>query len=390
MLPGTTYTLGIEDGAFLDTSGSVINDILSGLADSTFTTVADTIAPDIVGNISILDGAIDVAVDAGISFDLGETVTAVAGKNITLTDGDGNVITIAADDETQVSILGGVVTIKPTNDLLTATNYTVAIEDGAFIDLGDNLFDGILADDGALNFTTEAINIPDITGTISILDGAEDVAVDANISLNLGEAVTAVSGKNITLTPIGGGDVITIAVDDTTQVSILGDLVTINPNNDLLSGTEYTLEIDSGAFINGAVNAVDDILNGLLGDGALNFTTVADMIAPVITGDISILDGAEDVAVDAGISFDLGETVTAVSGKKITLTPIGGGEVIEINADDTTQVSILGGLVTIKTTNDLLPDTGYTLAIESGAFIDLAGNLFDGIVRRYFELHYSC
>ncbi|MGB3758891.1 MAG: Ig-like domain-containing protein, partial [Rivularia sp. (in: cyanobacteria)] len=167
------------------------------------------IVPDLITNLT--DNAIDVAVDADISFNLGEDVTAVDGKNITITPGVGEPINIAANDQTQVSIAsGGVVTINPTLELLNGTNYTVAIEDGAFIDVNGNAVDGILATDGTLNFTTIAAIVPEITGAISILDNAIDVAVNADISFNLGKDVTAVNGKNITITA-GGGEVITIA-----------------------------------------------------------------------------------------------------------------------------------------------------------------------------------
>ena len=102
---------------------------------------------------------------------MGEDVTAVAGKNITITDEDGNITTIAADDP-QVIINGGVVTINPTSDLINGKTYTVAIEEGAFIDASNNEFDGTLATDGTFNFTTVAAPVtptptPDPTITLS-------------------------------------------------------------------------------------------------------------------------------------------------------------------------------------------------------------------------------
>ncbi len=376
LLNGTNYTVAIEDGAFIDVNQNAVDGILATDGTLNFTTIP-AIAPDIAGDISILDNAIDVAVDADISFNLGEDVTAVDGKNITITAGGGEVITIAANDATQVSITSGVVTINPTLELLNGTNYTVAIEDGAFIDGAGNAVDGILATDGTLNFTTIAAIVPEITGAISILDNAIDVAVNADISFNLGKDVTAVNGKNITITA-GGGEVITIAANDATQVSITSGVVTINPTIELLNGTNYTVAIEDGAFIDVNGNAVDGILAT---DGTLNFTTIAatpvDTIAPAITGAISPSDNAMDVAVDADISFNLGESVTAVNGKNITLTDED-GNVTTIAADDA-QVSITsGGVVTINPTNDLINGKSYTVAIEAGAFIDGAGNEFDG------------
>ena len=382
LLNGTNYTVAIEDGAFIDVNGNAVDGTLAADGTLNFTTIA-AIAPDITGAISILDNAIDVAVDADISFNLGEGVTAVSGKNITITAEGGEVITIAANDDTQVSIASGVVTINPTIELLNGTNYTVAIEPGAFIDVNGNAVDGTLATDGTLNFTTIAAIAPDITGAISILDNAIDVAVDADISFNLGEDVTAVNGKNITITA-EGGEVITIAANDATQVSIASGVVTINPTIELLNGTNYTVAIEPGAFIDVNGNAVDGTLAA---DGTLNFTTIA-AIAPDITGAISILDNAIDVAVDADISFNLGEGVTAVNGKNITITAEG-GEVITIAANDATQVSIASGVVTINPTIELLNGTNYTVAIEPGAFIDVNGNAVDGTLAADGTLNFT-
>ena len=247
LLPGTNYTIEIVDAL-----GDVVEGILSGDDNLNFTTV--------------LDNVTNLPVDANISFDLGENVGEITGKNIAITPDGGEVITIAADDP-QVSILDGVVTINLTNDLLPDTNYIIEIVDA----LGD-VVDGILPGDGILNFITEDTIAPTVTGPISPSDNAMDVAVDADISFNLGESVTPVDGENITITPEGGEPII-IAADDMDQVTINPDgLVTINPTDDLMNGKNYTVTIDPGAFIDDAGN---EFKGKLTTDDAFNFMTVA-------------------------------------------------------------------------------------------------------------------
>ena len=390
---GTTSTdIGIqetdstpEDGSlqlqgngddFSDFTWVAVNNASSGAINNSQTFITpDTTAPSLTGTISPADNGTDVAVNAFISFDLGEDVTAVAGENITITDEDGNVTTIAANDP-QVTINGGVVTINPTADFLNGKEYSVEIEEGAFIDATGNEFDGTLAADGAFNFTTITApdtTAPSLTGTISPADNGTDVAVNAFISFDLGEDVTAVAGENITITD-EDGNVTTIAANDP-QVTINGGVVTINPTADFLNGKEYTVEIEEGAFIDATGNEFDGTLAA---DGAFNFTTITapDTTAPSLTGTISPADNGTDVAVNAFISFDLGEDVTAVAGENITITDED-GNVTTIAANDP-QVTINGGVVTINPTADFLNGKEYTVEIEEGAFIDATGNQFDG------------
>ncbi len=116
-----------------------------------------------------------------------------------------------------------------------------------------------------------------------------------------------------------GEDSFRIAADDSSQVTIAGGVVTIDPSFNLMNGKEYTVEIESGAFTDDAGNA----FNGELADGEdYNFTTVAapvtppvtppttpDPITPVSTGSpIGTVDGTMEVINLRGFA---GETVTA-------------------------------------------------------------------------------
>ncbi|MEM7713654.1 MAG: phytase [Cyanobacteria bacterium P01_A01_bin.68] len=102
-----------------------------------------------------------------------------------------------------------------------------------------------------------------------------------------------------------------------------------------------------------------------------------DNTPPTITGNTTPIDNATNIAIDQNISFTFSEDVTAVPQKNITITDED-SNVIKIAANDTTQVAIANGTVTINPNADLINGKQYTIEIESGAFTDTAGNAFDG------------
>ncbi len=382
LMNGKEYTVAIESGAFTDAAGNEFDGTLATDGTFNFTTIAapDTTAPTFSGATTPADNAMDVAVGTNISFTLNEDATPVAGKNITITDEDGTVTTIAADSS-QVTINGGVVTINPTADLINGKEYTVAIESGAFTDAAGNEFNGELATDGAFNFTTIAApdtTAPTFSGTLTPADNSTGVAVGTNISFTLSEDAVAVAGKNITISSDGEDDIVIAA--DSSQVTINGGLVTINPTADLMNGKEYTVEIESGAFTDAAGNEFDGDLGD---DDGFNFTTIAapvttpdDTDAPTFLGTLTPADNSTGVAVGTNISFTLNEDVKAVAGKFIIISE--GEDSFRIAADDSSQVTIAGGVVTINPSFNLMNGKDYTVEIESGAFTDDAGNPFNG------------
>jgi 2',3'-cyclic-nucleotide 2'-phosphodiesterase (5'-nucleotidase family) len=97
-------------------------------------------------------------------------------------------------------------------------------------------------------------------------DGATGVAVGANVVLTFSEAVVAGAG-NFTLSD-GGGDTRVIAIGDASQVTLSGNVVTINPTNDLVSGNVYSLTADAGIVEDAAGNDFAGIAAG-----ALDFST---------------------------------------------------------------------------------------------------------------------
>ena len=219
--------------------------------------------PPVVINLNPANGAPDVSAGANLVATFSESI-AIGSGNITLRnlpdDGPTGDFVIDITDASQVTVSGSTLTINPTGNLATSTQYAVLINDTAIDDLAGNSYVGI-ADNTTWSYTTAA---PDTTDpTLSSTDPANGstVTADTNLAATFSEPIAIGSG-NITLrnlTDGPGGDVI-IAITDGSQVTVSGSVLTINPAADLLLGKDYAVRIDA--------TAIDDLVgNSFAGIG---------------------------------------------------------------------------------------------------------------------------
>jgi uncharacterized protein YjiK/methionine-rich copper-binding protein CopC len=198
---------------------------------------------------------------------------------------------------------------------------------------------------------------------------ASTVGLGSNLYLSFSANVTAGTG-NITL--IGsGGDTRTIAVTDTTQVSISGATVKINPTADLTPNTAYSIQFASGVFRDANGTATQAVASAQ----TLAFTSVPDTTAPTLASSTPI-DNATAITVGNNITLTFNEAVAAGTGT-FTLSN-GTDDVRTIAATDTTQVTFSGTVVTINPTTDLRSGMGYHVLVSATAVTDTAGNAFAG------------
>ncbi len=348
----TTYTLTIPAGAFMDAAGNKTAELTLS-----FSTAAalDTTAPSFDSSLSVpVADATDFPANSNIILTYSEAVQAGTG-NITITPSGGAAITIAVGDA-QVSIVGAVVTINPTNNLAVSTTYTLTVPAGAIADASGNK-----TAEATLSFSTAAAldttaPIFDSSSSLPVAD-AIDFPANSNIRLTYNEAVQAGTG-NITITPSGGA-AITIAVGDA-QVSIAGAVVTINPTNNLAVSTTYTLTVPAGAIVDASGNAGSVV--------TLSFSTVA-AIAPVVISSVPAADGTNFPIVRPTFTLTFSEAVQAGTGN-IEITRAGGSR-ISVPVDNSV-VSISGAVVMVNLLVDLEADTAYTLSFVSGVFVSSA------------------
>ena len=124
-------------------------------------------------------------------------------------------------------------------------------------------------------------------------DGATGVAAGSNLVLTFTEAVVAGSG-NIVIYNAAGSVARTIAISDTSQVSINGATVAVNPATDLAVGSSYYINMPSGAFNDLAGNS----FAGLSGNTAYNFTTAL----PAVTDDFPLSTSTQAVVLVNGVA----------------------------------------------------------------------------------------
>lgn len=193
-------------------------------------------------------------------------VTAGTG-NITLVGSGGDTRTIAVTDSTQVSFSGSTVKINPSADLTPNTTYSIQYASGVF-----RAASGVATQAVASAQTLAFTSVPDTTAptyaSSTPLDNATGIAEGSNITLRFSETVRAGAGS-FTITN-GTDDVRTLSASDTSQVSISGSTVTLNPGSDLRTGTGYSVLVSATALVDTAGNAFAGISDSSL----VNFTTL--------------------------------------------------------------------------------------------------------------------
>ena len=125
---------------------------------------------------------------------------------------------------------------------------------------------------------TKAVVVDAAAPTLSSASPADNstaVAVGNNIVLTFSESV-AVGTGNIVIS--NGADTRTVSVTDSSQVTLSGTQVTINPTADLLAGGSYNVQMASGAIKDLAGNAFAGIADAT----TLNFGTAS--VTPTPTG----------------------------------------------------------------------------------------------------------
>ncbi len=156
------------------------------------------------------------------------------------------------------------------------------------------------AGDGKLvgGYSLSAISAPALTAATPA-NGAANVARSANVVLTFDRPVQANQGHVSIATPDGAVAVL-IDMGDTSQVTIDGRVVTINPTHDLAAGKRYVVNIADDALKDASGNPMAG-----LGD-ALSFTTLAgnrvptaDQLHTFTAAPGSVVTGRLPTAVDA-------------------------------------------------------------------------------------------
>ena len=116
---------------------------------------------------------------------------------------------------------------------------------------------------------------PPAVSTFSPANNATSVPITSNLVLTFNESIVTGTG-NITLTDLTDSTQTVIAITDTTQVSVAGAVLTINPAQDLGALKSYAIRIDAGAV----TDLSDNPYAGITDDTTWAFTTVLPDTTP--------------------------------------------------------------------------------------------------------------
>lgn len=374
---GTSYYVRITGDAFADLSGN----FYSGIADSTtwqFTTPAapDTTAP-VLNTYTPANGATGVAIGANLELTFSENVKAGEGNIVIYNSANHAPVATIPAASGNVTIHSNAVTINPTDDLKYGVSYYVQIGAGAFTDLAGNGYAGN-AESTVWQFTTT--DAPDrISPTVitySPEPWATEVAVNTNLVLSFSENVRAAAGTIEIFRSTDDSHPVAAIPALSDRVTILNNVVTINPADNLEHGTSYFVRVTEGAFTDHAGNGYA----GIAGINAWRFVTTSapDTAAPVVTS-YSPAGSATHVPVSAILSLTFNENVLAGKGN-IELVNAADHEIVTtIEAGNRELVTITNDIVSINTSSLLKQGGSYYVLIEPGAFTDESGNSYAGL-----------
>ena len=196
------------------------------------------------------------------------------------------------------------------------------------------------------------------------LPGSVGLALDANLTATISEPVLGVSGTTVTLR-LGTSVLDTLIPRVVTYNSGTG-VITINPNVNLLPGTEYTVRLLSG---------ITDLAGNPLAPTSWSFTTAGSPPAPV--NPAPTVASSTPVANSIGalrnsnLTVNFSEAVTGVSAATVVVQRVSNNTTVvgAITLDGTGQV------LTINPAGRLRANTLYRVTLTGGAAAirDLAG-----------------
>jgi hypothetical protein len=305
-------------------------------------------AADVASNTKIISAAFTKAMDIATLTPASFTLACPVDKPQTgVVDyvASGNIATLTLDND------------LPANTLCTAT-ITTSVMDTTGLTLLANYIWTFTS--GTATDTTA----PTVTSTTHG-NGQTNVTINTSVGATFSEAMAPLTITNMTFT-------LKETLTDTAvagDVSYSGVSALFAPLSSLAPNTEYTVTVT------GAPNGVRDLAGNLmLADFVVSWTTGAapDTTAPTVTGTINT-NGATNVPIDTNVGATFSESMDplTVTNANFTLKETLSGDAVA------GIVSYSGVTAVFMPTNNLAPDTEYTLTVTGApsGVRDLAGNL---------------
>ncbi len=214
--------------------------------------------------------------------------------------------------------------------------------------------------------------------------GATGIAVGSDIVLTFSEAVQKGSGAiELHSGSASGALVASYDVASSSNITVSGSILTINPTSDLTIGTHY--------FVKLAAGSIKDLAgNSYAGTTAYDFTTIAttpvnDTTPPTVSSFNPVV-GATGINVSNDIILTFSEPIQRGSGAiELHSGSVSGALVASYDAATSLNLGVSGNTLTINPTNDLVNGTHYYLTVATGTIKDIAGNSYAGTTAYDFS-----
>jgi photosystem II stability/assembly factor-like uncharacterized protein/methionine-rich copper-binding protein CopC len=391
-VPGTTYQWSAGSGGTVNGSGNTAtiywtttgaktvtvtpsNSCGTGTARTLDLNVVDPIAAPVQ---TPADNATGVALNATITlnFTTSNGITLVNGKTVTIKrSADDSVFETYTIPSSNVTKNGQSMQINPTGTFEELTEYYVLIDGGAAQNLliPNNAFTGY-SNSSNWNFTAGDFIAPTIT-SLSPADNSTNVAVGSNFIATFSESITAVNSKTIVLRKSADNSVIETFTLPSSNVTVSGNTVTINPTADLQSATGYLIEFQAGSFKDLAGNDFAGVFGA-----AWSFTceTIADVTPPAIASLLPV-DNATDVSVSSNLTITFNENIQGVYNKFVSIKRVSDDALFATYDFNSGNIAVTSSInLVINPSTNLNYGTAYYVTIEAGMIKDLTGNLITG------------
>ena len=157
----------------------------------------------------------------------------------------------------------------------------------------------------------------------------------------------------------GNGDIRTISIADSTQITLSNNVMTVKPKDNLIANSDYTFTIPAGVIADKEGNAFTGINIG----NAVSFTT-QDLISPKLVNVINQNNDSIMLIFDKTVQVGNGNILfsNGVDIRKLVITD--------------SQVSIDGNKIIINPSISLETGTDYNVQLEANTVKDVVGNNF--------------
>lgn len=272
----------------------------------------------------------------------------------------------AASTYVTMNATGYLASISLPNTLVAGISYYVRIDQGAFVNVSNNVNFAGLNDATAWRFDVAGTDTTAPYATaFSPVSGALDVSPTSQLKISFSEAVYASSGY-ITLVR-SGGDTQTIDVGSAAVTGSGTSDITINPGV-LQASSSYTVSVPYGAFKDGAGNSYS-------GASYWSFTTSAPPM------DVTMLPANNSIGASRSdaLKLTVGNATWLTRGLgSITIKRIGDNTIFQQIDVNSGYVSISGNVITIGH-YELESNKSYYVLIDPGTFKNESNVSYQGI-----------